>query len=728
MKTRPEYYVRDRRFLLLSLSLFVVLSVPCLFGQTRTKTIPVTRIETPPRIDGLIEDSCWKNIQPVSGFFQHDPVNGAKASEETLVWAAYDQDNIYFAFLMEDSEPKRIWAELTPRNEYENNDAITVLLDTYNDRRTSISFTVNPRGVQKNSVETIWKSGAVIRPDGWAAEMAIPFKSLRFSPEHSQVWGINFERYIHRLNEQDYWTDVDRDVPLLHQMGELSGLSGVRPGYNLEFFPYAGLRSSRWDGEKNDKAAFGMDVKYGILPNLYLDVTASPDFSEVESDPFIYQLSPYENYLQENRPFFTEGSRYFQLATESEHFHEPGVSLFYSRRIGNPKFAAKVSGKTGGYSFGILGAVNKEPSTAEGAEEGAFNNSNFSVVRVQKDILKNSQVGIYYAGASTSEAGNNNFALDYSFNFKDIYFLRGVSALSLTRGAENKNNGFHIIQFQREIDAGLQLSSSFQRIEENVNISTGFLSQIDIQSFNLMTGYAWRFNRGQLKRFSLDFGGTLNQDTHGNPAGGSVEFSYWTEFLAQFLIHGQFSLGKSKYQVFGADDKLAWTKDYIKTYGGDFLDFHFLDFHWERGGFLKGASIELGWEKKGIYNEDFTAVEAGSELRTEGEVTLRPLSSFEWSFTSHWIRQTIDQTGEKVFDGVAYGTSLHLQITRSLFLTTRLLGETREDQYNFDFLVGYYFGAGNIVQLSYKKSARTEDLIREGGHSITLKVSYLFRL
>jgi hypothetical protein len=164
-------------------------------------------------------------------------------------------------------------------------------------------------------------------------------------------------------------------------------------------------------------------------------------------------------------------------------------------------------------------------------------------------------------------------------------------------------------------------------------------------------------------------------------------------------------------------------KDYIKTYGGNFFDFH-----WERGGFLKGASVELGWEKKGIYDEDFTVVEAGSELRTEAEVTLRPLSSFEWSFTSNWIRQTIDQTGEKVFDGVAYGTSLHLQITRSLFLTTRLLGETRENQYNFDFLVGYYFGAGNIVQLSYKKSARTEELVREGGYSITLKVSYLFRL
>jgi hypothetical protein len=203
----------------------LLLLVPYLSSQERAKTIHISRTKSAPSIDGLIQDECWRGIQPVSGFFQFDPVNGAKASEETLVWAAYDQKHIYFAFLMIDDQPEKIWAELTPRNTYENNDSITLILDTYNDKRTSIEFTVNPRGVQKNSVETIWKSGAVILDDGWSAEMAIPFKSLRFSPEQNQVWGINFERYIHRLNEIDYWTDVDRDKPRLHQMGELIGLS-----------------------------------------------------------------------------------------------------------------------------------------------------------------------------------------------------------------------------------------------------------------------------------------------------------------------------------------------------------------------------------------------------------------------------------------------------------------------------------------------------------------------
>lgn len=682
-----------------------------LFSQERSKTLTINRVETPPRIDGLIDDACWQALQPVSGFFQYDPVNGAKASEETFVWAAFDQDYLYFAFLMKDSQPDKIWAELTPRNEFDNNDSITLILDAYNDKRTSITFSLNPKGIQKNSVETIWKSEAAMRPDGWSAEMAIPFKSLRFSARESQVWGVNFERYIHRLNETDYWTDVDRDLPKLQQTGELHGLAGVRPGYNLEFFPYAGVRTSKWEGQTDSKAAVGMDAKWGIKPNLYLDVTASPDFSEVESDPFIYQLSPYENYLQENRPFFTEGSRYFTLSSGDE-YHDGGVSLFYSRRIRNPKIAAKISGKTGGFGFGILGALNKE-------EAG---DSFFGVFRVQKDIFKNSQVGVYYAGIHDGADRNQNVALDYNFNFKDFYYIRGMSAFTFNEGAPSARNGIHQLQFQREPDAGLQIMSGFQRVEDNVDIRTGYIDQVDIQSFDFMAGYAWRYNKGLLKRFSFDIGGMARQDSHGNATGNNMEVFVWTEFFNLIEVHGGFDIGRSKYQVLDETDELAWTADYIKTYGGN------LDFSWERGGFLKEVGVEGGWEKRGVYNEEFTAVIPGTQTSVEGQLVLRPRSNLEWSVEGGWIRQTIDGTGVEAFNGLAYETALHYQLTKSLFLNTRFLGETRENQYSLDFLVGYYFGAGNIVQLSFKKSERNELLGRVGGYSITLKISYLLRI
>ncbi len=701
--------------------LFALLAAP-LAAQEPLKILDVRPVVTaPPRIDGLIDDACWKAIKPADDFFQHDPINGAKASEETFVWAAFDQDYLYFAFLMKDSQPRKIWAELTPRNEYENNDSIKLILDAYNDKRTSIEFEVNPRGVQKNSVETIWKSEAVIRPDGWSAEMAIPFKSLRFSATKLAVWGVNFERYINRLNETDFWTDVKRDLPELQQSGELRGLSGLRPGYNLEFFPYAGVRTSKFDvegGSQTDtKAAIGLDAKWGIKPNLYLDVTASPDFSEVESDPFIYQLSPYETYLQEHRPFFTEGSRYFTLGSNDE-YDEGGLSLFYSRRIRNPRAAAKISGKTGGFGFGILGAINK---VDVGPDEDP-RDSYFGVFRVQKDILKNSQVGVYYAGVRDGDARNQNVAVDFNFNFKDFYYIQGLGALTFNEGVPSSRNGIYQLGFQREPDAGLQIMGGFQRIEDNVSISTGYLDQKDVQSYDLMVGHAWRYNKGLFKRFSFDVGGVIRQDSYGHATGEGAEFMVFSELFNRIDFHGGFDFGRSKYQVLGLDDKLVWTPDSIRTWGWN------LDFSWNRGGFFKEVNVEAGWDKRGVYNEEYTSVVPGAETNIEGQLVLRPRSNFEWSVQGGWIRQTSDLTGTEVFDGLTYETALHYQLTRSLFLNTRYFGETREKQYSLDFLVGYYFGAGNVVQLAFKKSERNEFFVRIGGYSITLKVSYLLRI
>jgi hypothetical protein len=681
-------------------------------AQQQNKILNVQKLDSPPKIDGRLDDDAWKIIQPVGDFVQYDPVNGARASEETLVWAGYDDRYIYFAFLMKDSQPEKIWAELTPRNEYENNDSITVILDTYHDGRTSISFTLNPKGVQQNSVETIWKSEARINSDGWSAEMAIPFKSLRFSSASEQIWGINFMRYIHRLNETDYWTEVKRDLPKLQQMGELRGLVGIKPGHNLEIFPYAGLRSTRWAGEKDDKLAVGADLKYGIKPNLYLDVTASPDFSQIESDPFIYQLSPYERYFSERRPFFTEGSQYFRLATENGYDLSTEARVFYSRRISDPRFAAKITGKTGGYSFGLLGALNKEE----------YGSAEFGVVRITKDIFKNSQVGIYYTGVGGETSTNHNVAVDYSFNFKEIYYLRGSHLFAFNSQGGNNNNGLHLVQLNREPDTGWQFNVGLERVEDNVKLQAGYLDRVDFQSFHSMIGYAWRFNRGTIQRVSWDLTGTISQDSHGHKVGDQLELMMFWNLFNRIDFHYGFFTGKDQYQVLTSSQELVWNGSFLKNYGGHF------DFGWERGGFLKEIGLESRWEKRGIYNEEFTAVSPGTEFSLEGSLSLRPRSNLEFSFEADWINQKLSDSGQTVFEGLTYETSIHYQVTRELFLTARLLGETREDQYNFDFLIGYYFGAGNLIQLSFKQSQRKEFLVTEKGHSFTFKLSYLFRL
>jgi len=703
-----------RKYILLLLVILNLLLFTSSFalGESQDKTINVTRIEKSPDIDGYLDDKCWQGIKPVTGFYQYDPHNGDKPSEKTFVWIAYDKDNVYFGFKMKDSKPDKIWAELTPRNEYEDNDTITVILDTYNDKRTSISFTVNPKGVQKNSVETIWKSDAAIQDDGWTAEMAIPFKSLRFPSKKIQTWGVNFKRYIYRLNETDLWTNAKRDIQLLQQMGTLTGLRGVSPGYNIELFPYLGVRSSRWEEQKDDKLAYGMDFKYGILPNLILDMTVSPDFSEVESDPFIYQLSPYETFFSERRPFFTEGSQYFRLPTE--HGWHTDSMMFYSRRIGNPKFAAKLSGKTGGYAFGVIGAINDEPD--------AVDDSIFSVIRIQKDVLKNSQVGIMYTGKKLGNQLDQNFVLDYDFNIKDIYYLQGYSAFSFEKNSQNKNNGMHVLEFEREPDEGLQLNMSFKRIEKKFKAETGYLTRTDYQNFSFYPGYNWRFSRNGLQHLGFYFGGNLYQDSSGNKTGNNASIGSHLEFSNRMFLRFEVEGGKRKYQVYDDNYDLKWSDESINRYGAN------MDLHWYRGGLLKDINVEFSWYKRGIYNEEFTDVMPGESTSLESSLDFRPMSNFEFSVGADWTRQILDETGEKIFDGMTYETGLHYQITRYLFFNTQLKGETRNDQYNLDVLLGYYFGAGNVVQLCYKKSGITYNGLKESGYSITLKVSYLFRV
>lgn len=699
-----------KKILFLSL-LLITITGGSLSAQFNNKTIQAVPVSEAPKVDGKLDETIWKRIAPADSFFQFDPVNGVKASEKTLVWVSYDKKNVYFAFLMKDSQPNKIWAELTPRNRFHRNDSITVILDTYNDQRTSMRFTVNPRGVQKNSTETIWKSAAALRPDGWAAEIAIPFKSLRFSPEKKQTWGVNFQRYINRLNETNFWTDVDRNKPRLQQMGKLEGLKDIKPSYNIELFPYIGGRFTRWDGETDNKAAVGLDVKYGILPNMTLDMTASPDFSEVESDPFIYQLSPYENYLDENRPFFLEGRQYF--GGRRSRFRPSRFDLFYSRRIRSPKFAAKLTGKTNGFSYGVLGAWNKDDDIGDHL---------FSVVRMQKDVFSNSQIGFYYAGFDKTGDFNRNLGLDYNFVIKNIYFIKGQSAFSFNKNTGTAQTGMHVFEFEREPDTGLQLGLYFKRVEKNVNVRTGFVTQTDNQKTELETGYAWRFKKGNIKRISTHMFAELGHDCSGNHTKSKLTMFTDIDFFSQFGFFIVAEAGKSKYQLYDDADELFWTPGFINIYGGE------INFFWRKGGFLKDIDFEAGWRHKGIYNDEFTAIEPGKELNIELSVTLRPKSNLEFSVGGEWIKQVLDHSGKTAFNGITYKTHLHMQFSRHLFARTLLMGETRDGQYNLDLLLGYYFGAGNVVQLSYKKSSLMGDLRMESGHSITLKVSYLFRI
>ncbi len=672
-----------------------------LYTQDETKVIHIKKIEHKPKIDGVINDGCWKGIEPVSGFYQYDPVNGVKATEQTYVWTAYDEENIYFAFQMDDTQPERIYAELTPRNEFYSNDSISVILDTYYDKRTSIIFTLNPKGIQANSVETIWHGSAMINEKGWSAEMAIPFKSLRFPKNINHVWGVNFKRYIHRLKETDYWTKISRDEPLLLKSGVIAGLRDIKPGHNIEFFPYAGYRYSRWEEEKDTKFASGIDFKYGITSNLALDLTVSPDYSEVEADPYIYQLSPYEIKFMEYRPFFTESSNHFKS----------NFLLFYSRRIDSPKLAIKLTGKSKGVSLGILGAIDKDTP----------NDAYFSIFRLKKDVLDNSEIGFYFTGLNQGDFWNRNIGFDCSFQIKNIYHIKGQAVLSYTYKKQNKDNGMYFFYLSRSPDAGINLSLSLKRVEKNVDVKTGFVSKKDYQNLGWEGGYAWRIKKGFMKYLKLYYSGYYNEDSYKNPTERGMSLVSTIKFRNESRVHAYINTGEKKLQVY-QDGELTWSKSFF-SYKGFFLEYSF----WA-GRFVKSYGFWISSYRTPIYTEGYTKLENGTEKSLEAEIDLRPLSFLELSFKTGIVEQELFKNNEKIFSGTTYETSLHYQITKSLFLNTRIKGESRYDQYSLDILLGYYFGAGNIIQLSYKRRSNVISGIKEKGYSLVLKVSYLLRI
>ncbi|RMI08677.1 MAG: hypothetical protein D6681_07870 [Calditrichaeota bacterium] len=341
-------------------------------------------------LDGRLTEPIWQQAPAVTGFRQRDPVEGAPADELTEVRFLYDEDALYVGARMYSQNPRRIIAGVSRRDAASNSERIIISLDTYRDRRTAYSFGVTATGVRVDyyhpedhefrrdySFDPVWEARAHIDSLGWTAEVRIPFSQLRFNPHRQQVWGVNINRWIPSLNEDVYWVYIPKnETGWASRFGELVGLEGIHPGRRIELMPYAAAEATlRSEVDPADPfhrsteaiARGGMDLKMGLGPNLTLDATVNPDFGQVEADPAEVNLSAFETFFEERRPFFIEGSG---LLTGS------GPGYFYSRRIGaaprgeasgdfvdvpdNTTIlgAAKLTGRLrSGLSVGALGAI-----------------------------------------------------------------------------------------------------------------------------------------------------------------------------------------------------------------------------------------------------------------------------------------------------------------------------------------------------------------------------------
>ncbi len=396
--------------------------------------LPATRVaDADISVDGVMEETAWGTAAVATRFTQFEPDEGQSASQRTEARILYGATALFVFMRAHDTNPDEIAGQMTRRDQQSYSDLLGVVIDSYFDRRTAFQFAVNPVGVKQDIYrfddtdedsgwDAVWDVATRRDEGGWSAEFRIPYSQLRFRNRAEQTWGINFLRLIARREELSAWAPTTRaDGGIVSRFGELSGLNDLDPPRRLEIMPYSLARLQRAPGDEADPfhrpndvlGSMGADVKYGVTSDITLDVTLNPDFGQVEADPAQVNLTAFETFLPERRPFFVEGAGIFDFGIALGDGDNGNESLFYSRRIGRAPQgevdsqggyadaddqttilgAWKLSGKTaGGWSIGALHAVTSEERADVAPGEGApFRKpvepfSNQGVLRLQKDF------------------------------------------------------------------------------------------------------------------------------------------------------------------------------------------------------------------------------------------------------------------------------------------------------------------------------------------------------
>jgi hypothetical protein len=480
-----------KRLLIIVYCLFVV-GVPAI-SQTTSSPASTTavRVETPPIIDGLMNDDTWRFAAPVTQFTQREPKEGSPATERTEVRLVYDDRALYIGVWCFDTEPNKLTAnELSRDFSYSQEDNVEIIFDTYRDLRSSFLFVTNPNGARFDALVTeegnninrnwngVWDAQAEKNGEGWCVEIEIPFSTLRFSEDSVQIWGVNFERNIRRKREQVLWQGYSRNYELeqVSQAGLLLGLRNIHRGTILEVKPYvSGGYQQDVLPEKSSTTLTkaGLDMKYPLTQTLTLDVTFNTDFAQVEADRAQINLTRFPLFFSEKREFFLEGAGTFDLNFGGRPL------LFYSRRIGlsNGKqvpiiAGARVVGKVDEYDIGVLNmqAVKKEedPST------------NFTAVRVKRSILNQSYLGIMLTNKQVSGGYNRGYGADANLRFSNILGdnvleVGGAFAGTATPGLSGENLAYRVyVDFPNDlVDHFVGLRS----VQQNFNPEMGFVSR-----------------------------------------------------------------------------------------------------------------------------------------------------------------------------------------------------------------------------------------------------------
>jgi len=669
----------------------------------------------------------------VEGFVQRTPSDGQPATERTEAYAGYDDSNLYVIFVCFDDEPEKMRQRLSRRDDVFGDDFVEIALDTFNDQRRGYGFAANAHGIQwealwtegegyDSSFDTVWHSEGRITPQGYVVRMAIPFKSLRFPAQPRQTWGIIFRREIPRKSEGVYWPHISsRREGRLAQAAALTGLENISPGRNIQLNPYGAFRSFRaLDTRDPNRPVFvrdasdpdaGLDAKFILKDSLVLDVALNPDFSQVESDePQVTVNERFEVFFPEKRPFFLENANFFQTP----------IDLVFTRRIADPQFGARLTGKVGPYALGAF--VIDDESPGKRLPDGHPRDDQralFGIVRVSRDLFRESSLGFIYTDREFDGDYNRVGGFDGRFKLSPNWVAKFQGVTSWTLRIDPNGDVTHAAGPAYDFEIGREGRSFIYELEYNdrstgFRTESGFVPRPDIRRVGQFVSYRF-WPEGS---FILNWGPELSLDRvydhQGNRLDWAASPSFFVTMPGRTSLSVYYNGGRERLrpQDFGG---LTRSLDFSQPgYGFTFDSSYFS---------LVGVSGFVGRGKRINFappsgEEPFLADETPARL----DITVRPGSGLRVDNTYLLTRLTDRASDESVFNNHIFRSKWNYQFTRELSLRVILQYDTTlanpsltsletTKNFNADFLITYLLHPGTALFIGYNGNARNIDLV-----------------
>lgn len=730
-----------------------------------TPTVTIPKLKKAPELEDFLSmgprNGLAEKMACVTGFTQEAPYDGQPATQKTKVYLGYTDSHLYVVFVAFDSEPDKIRAHMSRRENVFNDDIIEIMLDTFDDQRRAYAFIANPFGIQwdaiwtegkgfDSSFDTVWDSRGTLTDTGYVVWMAIPFHSIRFPSKDKQTWGLILNRTIPRINENDFWPRVSSRIEgRLNQAARMTGIHGITAGRNMQMIPYAVFRSfraledsdyygPRWVSKAAEFDA-GVDAKFVFRDSLVFDVAANPDFSQVEADsPQVTVNQRFEVYFPEKRPFFLENAGYF----------ETPINLVFTRRIADPSFGLRLTGKAGPYAIGAMFMDDQSPGKIAAPDDRAFGSRAwYGIFRVNRDIFDQSSIGVIYTNRKHLDGYNRVGGIDGRFKLTANWVASFQAVASSTRTIDGDTLAgpayeAHIARQGRSFE----YSASYHDYSAGFVSEPGFIRRTDYRNVENWAQYRFRPESGILISWGPEIYVSESWDHENTRLDWDFSPAISWELVGETRFGFDYHNGHERLRPEDFD-ALSVNRDYSTHNRNVFFNsryFEYLSFN---------ASYNWGTGINYIPPEGFAPILADRTSSNIG-LTIQPGTSLRIDNTYLFSRLKSRQDGSAIFNNHIFRSRWNWQFTPEMSMriilqyNTTLANPDLTDlsttkSINADLLFTYMLNPGTALFVGYNHNGqnlnllhtpdgdeliRTRDGFINDSRQFFVKISYLFRL